>query len=123
MVRDTGNYEQWIDFFLKGVVDTAGSAMETARKVLELQTHHRRLLWEKKISSPLAVGILEQLFYTPVVSIGPLAKQFDISYQAASTLVSQLENAGILKETTGRKRDKRFVYSDYLNILAEGTKY
>ena len=123
MVRDTGNYEQWIDFFLKGVVDTAGSAMETARKVLELQTHHRRLLWEKKISSPLAVGILEQLFYTPVVSIGPLAKQFDISYQAASTLVSQLEKAGILKETTGRKRDKRFVYSDYLNILAEGTKY
>jgi Fic family protein len=123
MVRDTGNYEQWIDFFLKGVVDTAGSAMETARKVLELQTHHRRLLWEEKISSPLAVGILEQLFYTPVVSIGPLAKQFDISYQASSTLVSQLENAGILKETTGRKRDKRFVYSDYLNILAEGTKY
>lgn len=123
MVRDTGNYEQWIDFFLKGVVDTAGSAMETARKVLELQTYHRRLLWEKKISSPLAVGILEQLFYTPVVSIGPLAKQFDISYQAASTLVSQLEKAGILKETTGRKRDKRFVYSDYLNILDEGTKH
>jgi Fic family protein len=122
MVRNTGNYEQWIDFFLKGITDTATSAMNTARKILELQTKHRRLLWEKRISSSIAVGILEHLFYTPVVSTGQLAKKFDISYQAASTIVSQMEKAGILKETTGRKRDKRFVYSDYLNILAEGTK-
>ena len=121
-VRDTGNYEQWVDYFLKGVVDTAGSAMNTARQILELQSRHRRLLWEQKISSPIAVGILEQLFYTPVVSIGQIAGQFAISYQAASTIVSQLEKAGILREMTGRKRDKRFVYNDYLNILAEGTK-
>jgi len=122
MVRNTGNYEQWVDFFLKGVVDIAGSAMDTARQILELQTRHRRLLWEKKISSPIAVGILEQLFYTPVVSIGQTAGQFDISYQAASTIVAQLEKAGILRETTGKKRDKRFMYNDYLNILTEGTK-
>ncbi|MBM4272561.1 MAG: Fic family protein, partial [Deltaproteobacteria bacterium] len=122
MVRDTGHYEQWIDFFLKGVIVTAGSAMDTARKILELQSNHRRMLWEKRISSPIAVGILEQLFYTPVVSVGELANQFKISYQAASTLVSQLEKAGILRETTGKKRDKRFVYGDYVEILAEGTR-
>ena len=122
LVRDTGNYEQWIDFFLKGITETSSSAMDTAREILELQTNHRRLLWEKKISSPIAVGVLEQLFYTPSVSIGQLAGQFDISYPAAATIVSQLEKAGILRETTGRKRDKRFIYSDYLNILAEGTK-
>lgn len=67
----------------------------------------------------LAVGIPEQLFYTPTVCI---AERFNVSYQAASTLVAQLEKVQILKETTGRKRDKRYVYSDYLNILAEGTK-
>jgi len=122
MVRNTGNYEQWVDFFLKGVVNIAGSAMDTARQILELQSRHRRLLWQKKISSPIAVGILEQLFYTPVVSIGQTAGQFDISYQAASTIVAQLEKAGILRETTGKKRDKRYVYNDYLNILTEGTK-
>ena len=122
MVRDTGNYEQWVDYFLKGVVDIAGSAMATARQILELQSNHRRLLWEKKISSPIAVGILEQLFYTPVVSVGQLAGRLGISYQAASTIVLQLVKAGILRETTGRKRDKRFVYGDYLNILSEGTK-
>ncbi len=122
MVRETGNYEQWVDYFLKGVVGIAGAAMDTARQILELQSRHRRLLWEKKISSPIAVGILEQLFYTPTVSIGQIAERFNVSYQAASTLVSQLEKAKILRETTGRKRDKRYVYSDYLDILAEGTK-
>lgn len=122
MVRETGNYEQWVDYFLKGVVEIAGAAMDTAGQILELQSRHRRLLWEKKISSPLAVGILEQLFHTPTVSIGQIAERFNISYQAASTLVSQLEKAKILRETTGRKRDKRYVYSDYLDILAEGTK-
>jgi predicted transcriptional regulator len=62
------------------------------------------------------------LFYTPTVSIGRIAERFNISYQAASTLVSQLEKAKILRETTGRKRDKRYVYSNYLDILAEETK-
>jgi Fic family protein len=121
-VRESGNYEQWLDYFLKGVEEIAGAAMDTARQILELQTNHRRLLWEKKISSPIAVGILEQLFYTPTISIAQIAKKFDVSYPAASTLVSQLEKVQILREITGRKRDKRYVYSDYLNILAEGTK-
>ena len=122
MVRETGNYEQWVDYFLKGVENISGAAMDTARQILELQTNHRRLLWEKKISSPIAVGILEQLFYMPTVSIARIAERFKVSYQAASTLVAQLEKVQILRETTGRKRDKRYVYSDYLNILAEGTK-
>lgn len=122
MVRDNGDFEQWIGFFLKGVVATAESAVDTARQIMELQTVHRNLLWQKKLSSPLAVGILEKLYYTPYVSVTDIAREFSISYQAASTLVSQLEGIGILREITGRKRDKRYIYSDYLSILEEGTK-
>ena len=121
MVRDKGDYEQWIAFFLKGVVETADSAVETARKILELQTKHRELLWKKKLSSPLAVGILERLFQKPYVSVNDVAKEFSISFQAASNLVSQLEGAGILHEITGKKRDKRFIYAEYITILSEGT--
>lgn len=122
MVRDNGDFEQWIALFLKGVVVTADSAVESAKQILELQSRHRNLLWQKKISSPLAVGILEKLFYSPYVSVNDIARDFSISYQAASTLVTQLEGAGILKEITGRKRDKRYIYADYLQILEEGTK-
>jgi Fic family protein len=122
MVRQSGDYEQWLAFFLTGVSETAESAMETAKKILELQGAHRSLLWRKKISSPLAVGILEQLFSTPYVAVKDIARRFSISFQSASTLVAQLEDAGILKEITGRKRDKRYVYENYLAILSEGTK-
>ncbi len=122
MVRETGDYEQWLAFFLKGVSETASSAMEAAKKILELQSTDRNLLWQKKISSPLAVGILEKLFSTPYVSVKDIARDFSVSFQSASTLVAQLEAAGILREITGRKRDKRYVYENYLAILAEGTK-
>ena len=122
MVRENEDYEQWLAFFLKGIKETADSAIDTSRRILELQSAHRNILWKKNISSPLAVGILEQLFITPYVSVNDIAKGFKISYQAASTLVSQLEKAGILKEITGRKRDKRYIYADYINILSEGTK-
>lgn len=122
MVRENGDYEQWLAFFLKGIKETADSAIETSRRILELQTSHRNLLWKKKISSPFAVGILEKLFFTPYVSVNDIAKGFKISFQAASTLVAQFEKASILKEITGRKRDKRYIYADYLGILSEGTK-
>lgn len=122
MVRETGNFEQWIEFFLRGVVETADSAIEAAKTILELQSNHRSLLWKKKISSPLAVGLLEELFYKPYVSIKEVARSFSISYQAASNLVSQMESIGILKEVTGRKRDKKYIYADYMVILSEGTK-
>jgi Fic family protein len=122
IVRDNGDFEQWIAFFLKGVVVTADSAVDAVKQIMELQSRHRSLLWQKKISSPLAVGILEKLFYAPYVSVNDIAGDFSISYQAASTLVSQLEGIGILKEITGRKRDKRYIYADYLKILEEGTK-
>lgn len=101
---------------------TADSAVDAAKQIKELQSRNRNLLWQKKISSPSAVGILEKLFYTPYVSVNDTARDFSVSYQVASTLISQLENIGILKEITGRKRDKRYIYADYLQILEEGTK-
>lgn len=122
MVRENGDYEQWIAFFLKGVVETADSGIETAKRILELQTRHRNILWEKRLSSPLAVGILEKLFFTPYISVTDIAKEFRISFQAASKLVSQLEDAEILREITGKKRDRRYIYADYISILSEGTK-
>jgi len=122
MVRQNGDYEQWLTFFFKGVIDTADSALDTAKRILELQANHRNLLLRKRLSSPLAVGILEKLFHTPYISVKDVAQAFDISYQASSTLISQLENNGILREVTGRKRDKRYIYDEYMNILTEGTK-
>lgn len=120
LARESGDFEQWIAFFLQGVVTTAGAAVETAKNILELQTAHRDLLWQKKISSSYAVGILERLFHTPYVSVNDLAEHFSMSYPTAAKVVGQLEEIGILKEVSGRQRDKRYLYVDYMSLLSEG---
>lgn len=121
MVRNNGNYEQWITFFLKGIIETAESAITNTKKILELKEKDQKLLFTKKVSSPSATMLLEQLFYTPLVSINNVQEKFNISHQAASNLINEFERIGILKETTGKKRDKRFLYKKYLTILAQGT--
>jgi Fic family protein len=120
LARESGDFEQWIAFFLRGVVATADAAVETAKNILELQTAHRDLLWQKKISSPYAVGILERLFHTPYVSVNDVATHFSMTYPTAAKVIGQLEEIGILKEVSGKQRDKRYLYVDYMNLLSEG---
>lgn len=122
LVRDKGDYEQWIAFFLAGVTQTCQDAIESIKQILQLRETHQTLLWKKKISSPTAVRFLERLFYTPVVGVGDLQKEFKLSHQSASNLVNQFEKIGILKEVTGKRRGRRFAYAEYLAILSEGTK-
>lgn len=121
IVRNKGDYEQWINFFLDGVIETADIAINDIKKILELQANDQKLLWEKRISSPLVIMIHNKLFYTPVVSIGDIQKLFDISYPTASNIVNQLIKIGILEETTGQKRSKRYIYKKYMDILSYGT--
>ena len=122
MVRETGNYEQWVDFFLKAMIEASESAIDNTKKILELRAKDEKLLLEKRISTPLAVALLHKLFYTPVITIADAEKEYAISYPTASNLVNQFVDLGILKEMTGKKRAKRFVYAEYMNILSEGTR-
>lgn len=121
VVREKGDYEQWVAFFLTGVIQTCQDAAESVKQILQLRQTHQTLLWKKKISSPLAIQLLDKLFYAPVVRVGDVQKMFKISHQAASNLIDQFEKIGILKEVTGKKRGRRFVYVQYLAVLSEGT--
>jgi Fic family protein len=121
MVRDNGDFEQWINFFLKGITWTSESALETIKKVLALADSHKKLLIEQKISSPLAIALLDYIFVKPHLSIQEVADYFQISFQSAQSLVTQFVKMGILKEITGKKRDRRYNYWEYLDYLSEGT--
>lgn len=122
LVREKGDYEQWICFFLKGVIWTSESALETIKQILALADQHKKLLLHKKISSPLAIVLLDYLFIKPYISIHEVAEYFHISFQRAQTLVIQFADMGILKEITGKKRARCFSYWEYLERLSEGTK-
>ena len=122
MVRNKGDYEQWVSFFLDSVMETAKIAVDDIKKILHLKEKHKQKLWARNITSPLAIMLLDKLFYTPIISIVDVQQFFDVSYQAAANLVKQFEDSGILKEITGKKRAKRYAYTEYLSILAKGTK-
>ena len=122
MVRDSGDYEQWVKFFLKGVKWTSESAMEMVKRVLNLAEIHKGILLGNKIASPLAIALLDFLFTRPMVSVNDIAEQFSLSYSSAKALVVPFEKIGILREATGKKRDKLYSYWEYLEYLSEGTK-
>lgn len=121
LVRDQGDYEQWIIFFLKGIISTSKSALETIKNILSIADKHKKRLIEKKISSPLAIALLDHLFVKPHLSIQEAAIHFQISNQTAQSLINQFVKLEILKEVTGKKRDRRFSYWEYLDCLSEGT--
>ena len=121
LVRERGDFEQWIAFFLRGVLWTSESAMETIRKILLLKEQHKKILVAKQVSSPLAIVLLDYLFEKPHLTIQDVQKQLHISYPTAKGLIDSFHKIGIVKEITGRKRDKRFTYWEYLDCLAEGT--
>lgn len=121
VTREKGDYEQWVTFFLKGILVAAENDLKDLAQVLELRETDRKSV-EMKVPSQYALSLLDQLFVTPLINIHDIAKKFEVSFQTASTLVSGFEAAGILKEVTGRKRDRRFAYTKYLAILEKGTE-
>ena len=121
LVRERGDYEQWIIFFLKGIIWTCESALQTIKNLLQLQEDHKKRLIAKKLSTPYAVALLDYLFEKPHLTINDVADHLKISYQGAKVLVDQFVTTEILKEITGKRRDKRYSYWEYLAFLSEGT--
>ena len=121
LVRTKGDYEQWIIFFLKGIIWTCDSALRTIKTALQLQETHKKRLISAKLSTPYAIAFLDYLFEKPHLSIKDAAIHLKISYQTAKTLTHQFISLEILKEITGKRRDKRYSYWEYLDLLSEGT--
>ncbi len=121
-VRETGDWEAWIDFFLDGVENTATSAVETAHRLLELfelDAKRIRALGRKAASVMPAFDTLRQ---RPVASIQLVAKRTGVSPATAARNVALLIDLGILREITGKKRARVFVYGAYLDLLNEGAE-
>lgn len=121
LVRTNADYEQWVIFFLKGIIWTCDSALESIKKALQLQEAHKKRLIAAKFSTPYAIALLDYLFEKPHLSIKDVSTHLHISYQTAKTLMHQSVLLEILKEITGKRRDKRYSYWEYLDLLSEGT--
>lgn len=121
IIEYTNNYEQWVEFFLNGLIEAGQAALDGIKAILALQYHHQHLLFEKRISTPMAMMLLDKLCHTPIIDIKDVQNAFDVSHPTASHLITQFVDLGILQEISGKQRSRRYAYTKYLDILSEGT--
>lgn len=121
-VRTRGDWEGWTDFFLDGVTTIADEAVTTARELFARVSEDRTRAIDHAGASVAALRLFELLPRHPVVSVAFAIERLGVSKPTAGRAVEALEKAGILVERTGRKRDRSWVYQDYLELLRAGTE-
>jgi Fic family protein len=121
-VRTTGNWEAWLEFFLAGVKETSDQAVSAARRIIALIDADRQKLEGLGRASASALRIHQYAQTHPILSIASTAERIGITFPTVAAAVGHMQRLGILRETTGRKRRRLFVYGAYLDILNEGTE-
>jgi Fic family protein len=119
-VRDTGDWEGWLAFFLRGVAEVAHQATQTVAVILRMREDHRARITER-LGRAAGNGhrILEKLFDHPIVTVATVRKWLDITPAGANQLVSRLVDAGVLSEITGYARNRRFRFEPYVRLFEE----
>ncbi len=119
-VRDHGAWEAWLAFFLSGVFQVSQDATATARQIVNLREAHRRLIQERfRRTAGTALKLLESLYSRPFVSVQHVGEVTGLADANANNLVARFEELGLLRESTGRKRNRRFAYQSYLDLLSD----
>ena len=119
-IRDSGDWEGWLAFFLRGVAKVSSEASLTSAHILTLREKHRDAITHNlQRSAGNGHKVLEALFDRPIVSVDEVRTLSGTSYAAANTLVGRLVDLGILEEITGYKRNRRFRYGPYVELFSE----
>lgn len=116
--RDAGDWESWIKFFIRGVDEVSQQATQTAREIVELRERHRAAIVEhfgQVVGNGLKV--LEYLFTQPIISVNRIMQITGVTFAAANQLMNRLEKVGVMHEITGQARNRRYQYSDYVNLF------
>jgi len=117
-VRDSGLWEEWLAFFLRGVDEVSVQAAKTARRVLTLREEHRSII-TNTLGRGAGTGhrVLEHLYDHPIVSVPEVRLVTATTFAAANAVVSKLVDGGILEELTGQARNRRFIYRSYIDLF------
>lgn len=121
-VRVLGDWEGWLDFFLDGVATIANEAVASARELFALVAADRARVLAHDGMSVIALRLFELLPRHPIVTVAAVMKLVETTKPTAGRAIELLVAAGVLVETTGKKRDRSFVYRSYLDRLRVGTE-
>ncbi|MDI9574612.1 MAG: Fic family protein [Bacteroidales bacterium] len=118
-IRDTGDWESWLSFFLRGITVVSNEAATTARNILNLRENHRAMITQHLgRMAANAFKVLDYLYIRPIITINDIKEIIKTSYPAANELINRLVNIGIIQEITGFKRNKRYSYTSYIALFS-----
>lgn len=121
-VRKTGDYEQWVMFFLQALSDSAGDAIQTIDALTAL--HNQSVAKLGAFSKRQQTNLLKLFAYietNPIIDVQKTAAALGLSYNTVSKMVTILVDEGILRQTDKAGKAKIYSYADYLNILRKDT--
>ncbi|MBL4747904.1 MAG: Fic family protein [Magnetovibrio sp.] len=121
-VRETGDWESWIKFFLTGVIETATQATETAQAIIALFSTDRASIEASGKSTAGVLSVHQFLQHHPITNTTKIKNGCNVSLPTVLRSLTTLETLGIVREITGKDRNKIFAYQEYLNILNKGTE-
>ena len=116
-VRTAKDLEQWIVFFLIGIVETAQHGLKTFKAIIALRQEYDTQILTLGSRSRNAQKLLQRMYATPIITARTVEKELDISFSSANRLLKSLTALGVLKETTGHSRNRLFVLEKYLNLF------
>lgn len=116
-IREDGDWEGWVRFFLTGVQETAEEAVGTAGAIVDLRERHHAIAADD--AGVNGVKALDVLFQRPLVNVNVLADALDVTFATANRVVDALQGAGMVDEITGGRRNRVFRYTPYLSLFSE----
>ena len=121
-IRTDGEWEEWVAFFLRGVLDVATSATETTRNIVTLVERDRATVGALGKSAATAGRVLEHAIQRVILTPKSVQEATDLTAPPVYGAIRRLEAAGILHEATGKRRNRVYVYTQYLALLNAGTE-
>jgi len=120
-VRSAGDFEGWSAFFLESVRDAADDAVAAAQRLFAVVAKDRKTLLTGKGSTIAAIRLFDLLPMHPIVTLSRAMKLLKTTKPTAAKAIDALRRAKILRETTGKPRDRVYAYQGYLHVLTKDT--
>ena len=121
-VRETGDWEAWLDFFAEAVIVTAGQVVETAKQLLALMDKDRDKIDTLGRATVSSLQVHRALLERPIATTRWLVDKTGFSAATVNKSLGHLERLGIVQELTAQKRNRLFSYVDYITIMNQGTE-
>lgn len=115
-VSKSGDWMGWIKFFLRGIAAQASASAEDAQRFIALQQRYKTLFQQRK-ASPTAMAIMDELFLNPYVTATRLTRRLNVSFPTVQVTIDWLVKTGVLREVTGRQRNRIYCAEDLLRAI------